>query len=131
MASRDLPSRPNLEHLRNEARDLHRKLKATGPDTKLSEAQLAVARSYGFPSWPKLREHVETINRYFWPPVEAGSDSEDLDLVERFLAYASLTYSGAEARQRPQEAAALLEAHPEIAMASVHAMAAANEADAL
>ena len=36
MASRDLPSRPNLEHLRNEARDLHRKLKATGPDTKLS-----------------------------------------------------------------------------------------------
>jgi ankyrin repeat protein len=131
MASRELPSRPNLEHLRNEAKDLHRTLEATGPGTKLSDAQLAVARSYGFPSWPKLREHVETINRYFWPPVEAGSDDEDLDLVERFLASACLTYSGAEARRRPREAAALLDANPEIATSSVHAMAAANEADAL
>ena len=131
MASRDLPSRPNLEHLRNEAKDVHRKLEATRPDAKLSEAQLAVARSYGFPSWPKLRDHVETINRYFWPPVETGSDDEDLDLVERFLAYACLTYSGAEARQRPRDAAALLHANPEIALASVHAMAAANEARAL
>ena len=39
MAARDLPRRPNLEHLRNEARDLHRELEATGPDTKLSEGQ--------------------------------------------------------------------------------------------
>ena len=130
--SRELPSRPSLEYLRNESQGPPPvSSKATGPDTKLTSAQLAVARSYGFASWPKLREHVETINRYFWPPVEAGSDDEDLDLVERFLAYACLTYSGVEARQRPQDAAALLDAHPEIATASVHAMAAANEADAL
>ena len=131
MASRDLASRPNLEHLRNEARDLHRELKATDPGAKLSEAQLAVARTYGFPSWPKLREHVETINRYFWSPVVAGSADEDVELVDRFLASACLTYSGVDARQRPRDAATLLDAHPEIATASVHAMAAANEADAL
>src|SRR5205823_12042886 len=93
MTSRDLPSRPSLEHLRNEARDLHRERKATDPDAKLSSAQLAVARSYGFPSWPKLREHVETINRYFWPPAGAASDDEDVDLVDRSLADACLTYT--------------------------------------
>src|SRR5436309_6385712 len=131
MTSRDLPRRPSLEHLRNEARDLHRERKATDPDAKLSHAQLAVARSYGFPSWPKLREHVETINRYFWPPADATSDDEDVDVVDRFLADACLTYTGIDAGQRPLDAAALLDAHPELATASVHAMAAANEADAL
>jgi hypothetical protein len=132
MTPRDLPRRPSLEHLRNEARDLHHERKATDPDAKLSSAQLAVARSYGFPSWPKLREHVETINQYFWPPAEAASDDEDVDLIDRFLSHACLTYtSGVDARERPLAAAALLDAHPELATASVHAMAAANEADAL
>ena len=103
MTSRDLPSRPSLEHLRNEARDLHRERKATDPDAKLSSAQFAVAQSYGFPSWPKLREHVETINRYFWPPVEAGSADEHADLVDRLLAHACPTNS-VEARQGPLDA---------------------------
>ena len=49
MTSRDLPRRPSLEHLRNEARDLHRERKATETDAKLSSAQFAVAQSYGFP----------------------------------------------------------------------------------
>jgi hypothetical protein len=35
MTSRDLPNRPNLEHLRNEARDLHRERKAADPDALL------------------------------------------------------------------------------------------------
>ena len=145
MAVRQLPRRPSLEYLRNESRELQRKAGRGDPEAlaflaehhprgkaaALTSAQLAVARSYGFASWPKLREHVETINRYFWPPVAAGSDHEELDLVDRFLAYACLTYSGVEAPQRRREAAALLDAHPEIATASVHTMAAANEASAL
>src|SRR5205823_8995082 len=131
MTSRELPRRPSLEHLRNEARDLHRERKATDPDVKLSSAQLAVARSYGFRSWPKLREHVETINRHFWLPADAASDDEDIDLVDRFLADACLTYTGIDTGQRPLDAAALLDSHPGLATASVHAMAAANEADAL
>src|SRR5438067_4298596 len=130
MTSRDLPRRPSPEYLRNEARDLHRERKATDPDAKLSSAQFAVAQSYGFPSWPKLREHVETINRYFWSPVEAGSADDQANLVDRFLALACPTNS-VEARHGPVDAAALLDQHPELATASVHAMAAANEADAL
>src|SRR4051812_45301499 len=125
MAYRDLPRRPNLEHLRKEAKDLHREHKATDPDAKLSSAQLAVARSYGFASWPKLHDHVETINRYFWPPADAPSDDENVDLVDRFLADACLTYTGVDAGHRPLHAAALLDAHPELATASMHAMAAA------
>src|SRR2546430_8180480 len=112
MTSRDLPSRPNLEHLRNEARDLYRERKATDPDAKLSGAQFAVAQSYGFPSWPKLREHVETINRYFCPPLEAGSADEQADLVERFLALACPTNS-VEARQGPLDAAPRLPGTPQ------------------
>jgi ankyrin repeat protein len=145
MGVRQLPRRPSLEYLRNESRELQRGARRGDPEAlaflaqhhlrgkadTLTSVQLAVARSYGFASWPKLREHVETINRYFWPPVEAGSDDEDLDLVERFLAYACLTYTGVDARQRPRDAEALLDANPEIATASVHAMAATNEADAL
>src|SRR3954447_3540816 len=107
MTSRELPRRPSLEHLRNEARDLHRECKATDPDAKLSSAQLAVARSYGFSSWPKLREHVDTINEYFWAPADSADEPDDL--VDRFLANACLTYSGVEARQRPLDAAALLD----------------------
>src|SRR5438876_1201631 len=112
MAVRQLPRRPSLEYLRNESRELQRRARAGDPEAlaflgehlprgkpdSLTGAQLAIARSYGFASWPKLREHVESINRYFWPPAEAGSDDEDLDLVERFLAYACLTYTGLDAR---------------------------------
>src|SRR3954453_8594956 len=128
MTSRELPRRPSLEHLRNEARDLHRERKATDPDAKLSSAQLAVAQSYGFPSWPKLREHVETINRYFWPPLEAGSADKQADIVDQVLARACPTNS-VEARQGPLNAAALLDSQPELATASVHTMAVANETD--
>ncbi|MFG6197044.1 ankyrin repeat domain-containing protein [Nonomuraea sp. JJY05] len=49
----DLPQRPSLEHLRKQAK--HRK-RARG--IPLSRAQFELAREYGFPSWPKLVEHV-------------------------------------------------------------------------
>ncbi|MET9250891.1 ankyrin repeat domain-containing protein [Nonomuraea sp. NPDC003709] len=49
----DLPQRPSLEHLRKQAK--HRK-RARG--VPLSRAQFELAREYGFPSWPKLVEHV-------------------------------------------------------------------------
>src|SRR3954447_4054681 len=111
MTSRELPRRPSLEHLRNEARDLHRECKATDPDAKLSSAQLAVARSYGFLSWPKLREHVETITRYCRPPFEGGFGGEQADLVDRFLAHACPA-NRVEARQGPLQAAALLDDRP-------------------
>src|SRR5262245_58738089 len=64
--SRELPARPNLEHLRNEAKQRLRDLRRADAEAKLASAQLLVARDYGFPSWRALkaavdRREIETI----------------------------------------------------------------------
>jgi len=56
-APRPLPRRPNLRHLKNQAKDL---LKAGGA-ASLAGAQFQIARRYGFASWPKLKAHVESF----------------------------------------------------------------------
>ena len=56
---RRLPDRPNLRHLKAQARDL---LKA-GTATSISDAQFHIARLYGFASWPKLRAHMRLLQR--------------------------------------------------------------------
>jgi ankyrin repeat protein len=56
-ASRPLPDRPNLRHLKDQAKDL---LKA-GRAASLADAQFQIARLYGFASWPKLKAHVESF----------------------------------------------------------------------
>jgi hypothetical protein len=53
-ARRALPARPNLEHLRKEAKQRLKLLRAADPAAKLAEAQREVARDYGFPSWRRL-----------------------------------------------------------------------------
>jgi len=58
-----LPPRPSLEQLRKQAKD---RLE-TMPDGRLADAQFALARDYGFESWPKLVHHVEALAR---PEVE-------------------------------------------------------------
>ena len=78
-----LPAFPSLEQLKNQAKDLVRLFKARDPETirrveshlpraagistdsllasglTLSEAQLLLAREYNFPSWPRLKRHIE------------------------------------------------------------------------
>jgi ankyrin repeat protein len=58
-APRPLPTRANLEHLKNEAKQRLKSLRRQDPDTKLAAAQRAVARSYGFASWRKLKHYVD------------------------------------------------------------------------
>jgi ankyrin repeat protein len=73
---RVLPDRPSLQQLRKQAKDLLRDAHAgdatalariattrpaDGLRLSLAHAQLAIARDYGFPSWPKLARHVEAI----------------------------------------------------------------------
>jgi ankyrin repeat protein len=55
-APQPLPDRPNLRHLKDQAKDL---LKAGGA-ASLADAQFQIARLYGFASWPKLKAHVES-----------------------------------------------------------------------
>jgi SAM-dependent methyltransferase len=70
-----LPARPDLEHLRREARQLLQQLRAGDPDTvarlashapglatALSTAQLIVAREHGFASWAQLKALVSAMS---------------------------------------------------------------------
>jgi hypothetical protein len=77
MSERRLPVRPNLEQLKHQARDLLRELRVSDPDVKLAEAQHALARSYGVPSWPRLVHACQLIDA-IW--------DDDLDTVERLVA---------------------------------------------
>jgi len=58
--SRDLPPRPNLDHLKKQAKELLLTLKQQNPGAQLADAQHALAREYGFASWPRLKAHVES-----------------------------------------------------------------------
>jgi hypothetical protein len=53
-----LPDRPNLRHLKDQAKVLLRH----GEATSLADAQFQIARRYGFASWPKLKAHIESLN---------------------------------------------------------------------
>src|SRR5690349_8039740 len=66
----ELPDRPNLDQLRRQARELLRaaahnepsavaRLRAVSDRITLSAAQLALAREYGYRSWPVLKAEVE------------------------------------------------------------------------
>jgi ankyrin repeat protein len=114
--STPLPDRPDLDQLKNQAKDLLKGHKAGDPEAfrriqanhprlagssahqvqafrfTLSGAQLVIAREYGFSSWPKLKAHVESLS--------PGAD----DLVEQFK-QAIRTDDAARIRH-------LLEAHP-------------------
>src|SRR5687767_7688598 len=58
--SRDLPSRPDLEHLKKQAKALLRSMRERDANATLADALHALARDYGFASWPKLKAHVES-----------------------------------------------------------------------
>jgi hypothetical protein len=62
--SHELPAKPSLEYLRKRAKQLQRIM----PQGKLSDAQHALAREYGFSTWARLKSHVVTLGL---PPAEA------------------------------------------------------------
>jgi ankyrin repeat protein len=78
-APRTLPERPNLSHLKDQAKDL---LKAGGADS-LADAQFKVARIYGFASWPKLKAHVDSIEEI--GQLKLAIDSNDLEQVKSLM----------------------------------------------
>ena len=65
---RSLPARPDLRRLRDEAKARRR----AGEFPSLALAQLALAREYGFASWPRLKLHVEALT------LDAGARAEAL-----------------------------------------------------
>jgi uncharacterized protein (TIGR03067 family) len=57
-----LPARPNLDHLRRQAKTRLAELRKSGGDRlRLADAQLVVARDTGFANWPSLAKHVQQL----------------------------------------------------------------------
>ena len=103
--SRILPPRPNLEHLKSQAKTLlgaledqvaealERVRSVTGAaldrTPRLADAQLVIAREYGFPSWPRLKAHIEGLARAENPvatlvnAVKANDLADVADVLER------------------------------------------------
>ena len=91
--TRALPDKPNLNQLKKQAKDLLKAFQAGKPTAidevrahyphpisrpqghvlQLSDAQLVLARAYGFDSWPKLKGFVDGVNiSRFVAAVETG-----------------------------------------------------------
>jgi ankyrin repeat protein len=74
--SKQLPDRPNLDHLRKQAKELIASYRSGDPEAierfkqlpgktgkpALHDAQSVVAREYGFSSWRELVGHIEEVN---------------------------------------------------------------------
>lgn len=56
---RILPQAPNLDYLKQQAKDLLAALREKDPNTRLSDAQRTLAELYGFRAWPELKAEVE------------------------------------------------------------------------
>ena len=93
--AQSLPLRANLEWLKKESKQRLATLRAADPQAKLSQAQLAVARDYGFSSWRKLKAHVDQVRQELdklWPadsapPADAPPVSpDDPDLAQLLAA---------------------------------------------
>ena len=54
-----LPDAPNMDHLRQQAKDMLLRLRSTRPDATLSEAQAAIAHQHGFHTWTALKDEVD------------------------------------------------------------------------
>ncbi len=82
-----LPARPNLEWLRKTAKDELAALRAADSTTKLADAQLNVARRYGFPSWRRLKAHVEGMPS---PAPEPAFADAEIDVFFRLVSAGEL-----------------------------------------
>lgn len=57
-AKRELPVSPNPDHLRKQAKARLADMRLRAPGARLGEAQLILAREYGFPDWAALQTEV-------------------------------------------------------------------------
>jgi ankyrin repeat protein len=76
---RALPDRPNLRHLKDQAKDLVR----AGIATSLTDAQFTIARRYGFPSWPTLKAYVESFDEI--GQLKQAIDANDVARVKNLM----------------------------------------------
>ena len=74
-----LPERPNLRHLKDQARDLFK----AGGAASITDAQFRIARLYGFASWPKLKAHVDALEEL--GQLKQAIDANNLESVKALM----------------------------------------------
>jgi ankyrin repeat protein len=153
---RGLPGNANLEQLKKGAKSFQRAVRAgdhgaaevvnefhprLGSATPGSpemngftraDAQLVIARQFGFASWPKLKAHLELVARFARSPHKqavGGPLADGRAVVDEFLRLACLTY-GDDDPERLRRAQSLLDEHDWLARASIHTIAATGEVEA-
>ena len=122
--SATLPARANLEHLRNESKQHLKTLRLENPAARLSEAQLFVARRYGFPSWRKLKSYVDALNDFGQQLIDAVR-SGDLGTIRKTLdSHPELVNASTDVhlRVRPSDALTMRLLHLAIAEAKVNVL---------
>ncbi|MGE5833683.1 MAG: ankyrin repeat domain-containing protein [Acidobacteriota bacterium] len=145
MPIRPLPNDPSLDHLRKQAKRLYRAVRAGDGDAlaqlrefhpraaetvaafRLADAQLVIARAYGFPSWAKLKQHLADIAPFVWNPPPAGAAASS---VEVFMRLACLTYAGWHPSNAGRAHRMLVD-HPQLAQADVYTATAVGDVAAV
>ncbi|MEP7330858.1 MAG: ankyrin repeat domain-containing protein [Terracoccus sp.] len=154
-----LPSNPNLERFRRDARRLQGAVTSRLPEAlalvaehhpegppvagapfALADAQLVVARSYGFASWPRLREYLRRSERLRRDPValdplgDSATDPMTDPMTDPALLVASLAcllYSDRDEPARWARAASLLAQRPGLTALEVGVAAVSGDVEAL
>ena len=146
MPTRPLPDDPSFEHLRKQAKRLLHAVRAGDADARaqveefhprarevlaqfsLAHAQLVIARSYGFPSWTALKNHLADIEPYIWNPPPAPDPTSRVDV---FIRLACLTYLPGWTPSNPARALRMLADDSELAVTNIYAAAAVGDVDAV
>jgi len=145
MPARPLSENPSFENLKKQSKRLHKAVRAGDAASvaqvrefhpraaaalagfSLADAQLVTARGYGFPSWPRLKKHLEVVERFVWdPPPEAPAVAGTEPLSHTFIRWACLTYGNWHPSQ-VEKARRLLSEHPELSQADIFAAATAGD----
>jgi ankyrin repeat protein len=101
MSLRELPTRPNLEHLKKQARlllrgslqaepaalDRFRQAQVQLPTAapKLADAQHVIAREYGFDNWANLKAHVGALSDNPMEALAAAINGNNASLLRQVL----------------------------------------------
>ena len=140
MPPRPLPNNPSLERLRKIAkrlrttfaagdveatalvREFHPRQGAALPRLTLADAQLVVARSHGFVTWTKLKQHLTAIEPLVWNTPSPPDPRSQSDV---FIRLACLTYTGL--HPSPARAARMLADAPTLTRTDIYTAAAAGD----
>ncbi|MEM0914542.1 MAG: glyoxalase superfamily protein [Planctomycetota bacterium] len=96
-----LPERPSIEFLRKLAKERLVELRVDQPSAKLADAQRAVAREHGLPSWRALKEEVEKRHVDRYAPFVAMIQRNDVGAIAAAIdADPSLVRVGLEGHRR-------------------------------